>query len=438
MQLFKFKRRQAYEFVLLLFFLLIFLLRTYAPDRDYVYSSLGGVLILVLSFLYILREMLLRSMLNKKALQGVFFMCALFLFFSVSTLLNIDGVSNAARAGLIGNLLIQFSILLVSLFWVSSKFFDFLAVTKFLAICAAVFSFFSAVVALELYFTNQALWGPLKITVSSLRWPQLYGWYASPNYIIDYLAAGMLSLIYLHLITSAKKVTFIFLMFLVMCVFLTGSLGGIVGLFLAMAFSYLILFSLNNNNAKVLFFIKTVFVGILVIFFIIGLMLAYFSYAGLDLDWLSNNVLRIRPDRIATGTGRTEIWLNALSIFSNSSVFNILFGLGNNQYVELHGASMHNTHFQIIVDHGLVTYSVFIFFIFMFIFLTFRALRKYKNNKELSFSIVYLVTIAAYAFIRGLFQSSVFLSGNLVWLITVFAFLAFLVLLSSKRFANVS
>jgi hypothetical protein len=399
------------------------LLRTYSPGRDYVYSKHGGLLFILIVSLMLLSWMLRRKVKIKKGALHVFvWLSMLWFLFAISTFLNIFHLPPTSIAGLFNNLTIQIFIFLFALAWVSmDRHFDIQSASIKMAWFFGIFALVAALAAVQLLFTKQALFGPLAITVTEPRWPQLYGWFASPNYLVDSVAMGVMTAFFLY--TSHRANNFFSIFFLLsMLLFLvaTGSRGGILGCFAALLWQFALVIKMQPGlRTKLRQIGRYLLIGFLAAIAGVSALLVYVSFMGQNIKWFLLDVLRLRPKSLSTGTGRLDIWRDGLDVFSSGGVSHIFFGHGNNYYAEFHGHSLHNTYLQVLIDHGLLTLIAFLLFITWFFWMSYMLARRVRQRPDALHAVAFLSAPAAYVVVRAVFQGPVFLSGNISWAFTI-------------------
>lgn len=197
-----------------------------------------------------------------------------------------------------------------------------------------------------------------------------------PNYFCMYLSFGAIATVQslIYKVPFKKKIFGIVeLSVYLIVVLLTGSRGGLLALMCGI-FAY-ILFSGKKFSPK-----KIVMIAI------VGIIL-YMGFGALS-DTLQD---RFTVDSVVEsgGTGRTEIWLQGLDLFSNGTFFQKIFGYGIattrfNFKSEGYAIDnvMHNMFLESLVEIGILGFIVYSIMVFSF-------LRKsYKNYDKFSFGVM--------------------------------------------------
>ena len=200
-----------------------------------------------------------------------------------------------------------------------------------------------------------------------------------PNYVCAYFAFGVI--FSLNRIIWNKRIFLkiggVFeLCLYVLVVFLTGSRGGFLAILSAIGL-YIITFSKNEEKyiaAKIICFIF-VFIAINIIF-----------------DNLPEKLrMRFSFDSVADsgGSGRMELWKNAIDIFKSANIFKKVFGFGTGtvmyNMLQLNYSRadvVHNIFLEILVELGiigLVIYSIAIFFF---------AKKAFQNEDKFAFAVI--------------------------------------------------
>lgn len=215
-----------------------------------------------------------------------------------------------------------------------------------------------------------------------------------PNYICAYFAFG--AVFALNKIMSDKRILFKLCGVLELClyvyvVFLTGSRGGLISILSAIGI-YIITFSKDKKKyiaAKIICFVF-VFIAINVI-----------------LDNLPKELrVRFSFDNVAAsgGSGRTELWKNAIDMFKNANVFTKLFGFGTGtaRYDMLHlGYSkvsvVHNIFLETLVELGIIGVIIYSVAIISFTKKAFQCKDKFALS-VIACMIVLSLSTSIYAF----------------------------------------
>jgi len=139
----------------------------------------------------------------------------------------------------------------------------------------------------------------------------------------------------------------------------------------------------------------------------------YLQASGYDFAYLLRSVVRLQS--IETGTGRIDIWADALSLFIESSPLELLLGRGNGYFQAVVGHSPHNGHIRILVEYGLLAYALVLLNALVVAHRTFILVKRgYTPEALLLFSLFF------YVFVRTVFNSSI-LSAGLLGFVPVLA-----------------
>jgi O-antigen ligase len=96
---------------------------------------------------------------------------------------------------------------------------------------------------------------------------------------------------------------------------------------------------------------------LLAICFIIIIIISQLEIPFGDLLYRYNNLFYDR------GSGRSQIWINALSVLSESSLTDIVLGHGGNRAFQNHpkslGFSVHNDFIEVLFDYGVLVFVVY-------------------------------------------------------------------------------
>lgn len=393
----------------IIFFLVLFL-GSYAVIRDNIYSPYSflvlAISLFLLVFIWIVRGKVKLKRMNHSLIYSYLVLVLIALMTTVLNDANFNGIRNNAL----------YQLIFIILLFLLSQLYNYnyeswlIYFSKFMII----YSIFSITVALQLFFTGQALVGPLLL--EGMRWPQLYGWYESPNFFINVIVFGIIGNIYLILKGQRSFMYSIILLVQVIAAILSGSKGGMLAIFASISMFFIIytFFNLTRSNLRLLIkFIIILFITFIIL--LIGLYI-YLELIGVELRWLLNSVIRIQS--ISNGTGRLELWANSIQIISKASFLNLVFGYGNEYIIDNFGSSTHNAHLKVIIEYGFLVYIILFFIYLNSLYLTF------KLDKAEAFII--FVSLS-YIWIRTLFNAGLFsfgvLGGSFIFIIFILGFL---------------
>ena len=183
-----------------------------------------------------------------------------------------------------------------------------------------------------------------------------------PNYICAYLAFGVVfalsriftkKKLFSKLLGGAETVGYIII------VFLTGSRGGLLAILIAVGV-YILFFSQKKGSILV----KT-----LCIIFAIILINVVLENLPIELK----NRFSFENVAESGGSGRTELWANAIDMFYNANSFRKIFGFGISTVrynMELQGYSkvnvVHNMFLEMLIELGIIGLIIYTVAIFLF------------------------------------------------------------------------
>ncbi len=200
-----------------------------------------------------------------------------------------------------------------------------------------------------------------------------------PNYICAYFAFG--TIFALNKIISEKKIFAqtcgAIELFLYVCiVFLTGSRGGLISILSAIGI-YVITFSRSGKKYIVAKIITFAFVFVII---------------NVILDNLPQELrIRFSFDNVSDsgGSGRTDLWKNAIDMFLNANIFTKIFGYGagtvryNMDLLGYPNANVvHNIFLEMLVELGIVGLIIYSVAIFLF------AKKAFQNEDKFAFSVI--------------------------------------------------
>lgn len=171
-----------------------------------------------------------------------------------------------------------------------------------------------------------------------------------PNYFVVGLSLLVSIKFFKILNRESNIVNVIELLSLLLISFMTGSRGGLI----AILFAMLVLFLFSNIKTKN----KIMFIVVMPIFVLI------LFKVGTQI--IPQNVLeRFSLENIekGRGTGRIDIWIHALKMYSNNNVFRILFGSGFGTFQSVYsydGHIAHNTFIQVLTEFGAIGFMFFV------------------------------------------------------------------------------
>ncbi|MBO8157759.1 MAG: O-antigen ligase family protein [Bacillaceae bacterium] len=206
--------------------------------------------------------------------------------------------------------------------------------------------------------------------------PRLTGLYSDPNILI----LSLIPFLFFLLSNTKSKINKIGLVIILINVLLTLSRGG----YIAIAFGIFIYIILSPFKEKIRL------ISISIFWLIISLFTTRIFFNINILSLISSRFNAIFEDN---ATGRFEIWVNGIELFKK----NPLFGIGAfnfrqyNLYFFGDGHYMHNTLLEILVEGGLIGFSLYLLFlvaIFRNIIKLYNLNRKYSYIIATYFSVI--------------------------------------------------
>lgn len=406
-------------------------LRTYSPNRESIYSAHGAVAFVVIVGACVVAWFGSTSgAIRREVYPLLGLLAALWLLLSASTVIHASDLPMANVSGLVNSLMIQITMGMFVVIWMSiSRRNEPNRPTRWLAWFLAVFGLASGLAAVQLLATGSTLAGPFKIS-QELRWMQLYGWYASPNYLVDSVALGLLASLYLYF-EGQKLARFALVLTMIHALLLlfTGSRAGIGGAILAVGWQYATLVrgrgarNTRNLRAKAARLVLLALAGAAVVVAFV------FRTIGEGFEGYAQHLWRYHQ---LTRDGRMYIWGEALEVFRSSSILELLFGRGNNMYAETYARSLHNSYLQLLIDHGvlsLIGLAIFAYWFFSMV----RVSLILPGTGRVRGTVAFLSATVVYTLSRSFFHGALLLSGSLAWCVTVLAAGMMLRLLTIQR-----
>lgn len=415
----------SYGFLINVFWLALLLgylfLSQFAPGRETVYSTHAFMLLFVsLVLLVSARAISNKLLLIPKFPIIVYLYFSILPFLIIATVFGLDYKGVSELGGGLNNLIYQVIFIMFLGYYVLVNKVDREGMAVGFAYLFIAYSFISTFFAIQLFLTGSILSGPFLI--ESNRWPQLYGWFQSPNFYVNAIALSFFGAIYLYLKKGFSFMRLLSVIFFGLAIVLSGSKGGmLVAFFAVLLFYYLSLF-VHPSAKQLVIFLKvhlalvfSIFLGLLTLIF-------YLNSLGLNIEWLTRSVIRIQS--AGDGTGRLDLWSNSLAILLDANIWQLLFGHGNNYIIATYGASTHNGHLKMIVENGIVSYVVLWF---LFLFAMYRVIKISSSSRSLAFL---LFTSLFYVWFRPLFNAGLFSAGILGF---TFIWILFMVSLKEKK-----
>lgn len=410
-----FAKNAAKRWLLLSFLSLVLFLHTFSIMRENVYSRHSFAVLFLglvwLLFIFVLRAKWTIARIDWVPLAVYVGLLALILF---ATLMNPGTLAQADIIGALNNVTFQLIFIAFVMILIAMHRPNRSDLAAFYATLTIAFAFISSLSAYQLFFTGSTLAGPFHL--EETMWPQLYGWFAGPNAFVNVVALGLISSIFLVFQKGLSAGRFFWVLFFCLALVLSGSKGGVLAFVSAAALSVALLVLARPSQTFSLLG-KVGGVSAVLLVASVFLMLAYFEQSDRDIGWLLGSVVRVQS--IATGTGRLDIWGRSIEILSTADAFTLLFGHGNNYIISTYGVSTHSAHLKIIVEYGLVCYSILWA---LFIFLMAKGYLIMKRDPALGFLVAGSL---AFLWIRTFFNTGLLMAG-----VIGFAFIYLLLLVS--------
>lgn len=247
--------------------------------------------------------------------------------------------------------------------------------------------------ALLLFFTGSINVGFATMT----QFPgylRLYGWYGNPNLLGSTMGIALISSFVLIYRGRNRNITRLFMFFLMFSgVLLAASKTVIISLIVAFSAYFFFcklprVINLRTVSKKNLF--------VLLVLFVFMLFFAYFfvSYYPYFSALLTIESLGI------TGSGRTDIWRDSFTLYSQADFLSLLFGYGFGFHLDYFSKSAHSFYVKHIIESGLLFIS---FFLLVNFFITMKAIKdSYSSNSLLSSVAVFVFLVIVFMLFRNL------------------------------------
>lgn len=411
------------KYMLLMISLIYLFLIQYAPQREFVFSKLGFfVLFFTTCSTFFLSYYKRKNIYFPVDISMLALYCFSLFFILFSTVVYFNHDLDLV-IGAVNNITHQVFFILFLLFFISLYKLSVTSLATKVSCVFLVFSVGSSIAAYQLYLTGGVLFGFLYFEDDT--WPQLYGFYQSPNFFINSIGLGIISSIFLVYRCGrallCRILLFLVLLFLIVSAVLSGSKGGMLFVFLSLLFSSLLLVIVYANKRTLVRFFYYSFISFVTLLLVILVILFYLNSLELDIEWLTRGVIRLQS--IESGTGRLDLWIASLDIISNASLFQLLFGHGNDYIIYANEISTHNAHLKVIVEYGVLCYLI-LFFIFVY-----TIVKVVKRKKEFGFALsFFILNLLFFSWFRPMLNSGLFSAGLLG-----FAFLIAIMLSSYKK-----
>lgn len=400
------KRKTIYFNVLCLATIYL-VLANYAPHREFLYSKHAYALLFILFIIFFALHFLRGCKIYLPMILGpVLFYLLTLPFIFLSTILY--SVEEYKVTGAINNIIYQVTFVGFLIFYISWNRLTAKQIALQFAIVVTIFGILSALAAYQLYLTGGVLFGPFYF--EDANWPQLYGFFQSPNFFINSIGLGIFSSIYLvyHFKSKLgfKIISFLSLILLSVSSILSGSKGGIFFIIFSLLLSSLLIAATNLSKSVVDKSFKILFYVIIMFLLLSALVFCYLNYIGMSSHWFFRSIIRLQS--ISTGTGRLDLWATSFQILAEASVWQLLFGHGNEYIISNFGASTHNDHLKVIIEYGFIAY-VFLWLIFI-VSIASILKKSAVNGIAVSF---FISSVLLFAWFRPLLNAGLFSAGIL-------------------------
>ena len=241
---------------------------------------------------------------------------------------------------------------------------------------------------------NCAIWGARMTAIFVLIFGDIYVdgrislgnmFLEDPNYLTAYFLFGYVFAFY-NIIKSkkiSKKVlSFLEITIYILIILATGSRGGFI--------SYIVV------TIGILFFSNKFKIMNMVRLLIFALL--FFVIIQVASNFINNDVLSrftIKSMVESQGTGRIQLFKDALSIFSKSNFFRIMFGYGAGTIGSIYTsfgyryAVVHNIFIEILLENGVIGFALYVSLVFQLMYTSF----KFKN-KQVFFVLLGIVVLS--------------------------------------------
>lgn len=342
----------------IVFFLLVVILLNHQSDS---FGHIGHMLLIFFLGLLIIGGLTKNIYYCKR---NILVFVVFFIFIFVNMLISsifFDNVPNSYVTGLFNKIIAMLIFIGLLLFIYINFKIDSNALLKYALIFFITVAIVSGLSAVQEFFTGTALLGPLFIPEARHPDIRLSGFFYNPNELGFVLIVGALSVFHLLFHSKNKWTTLVYgllLLFLLLMIVGSGSKKAIFGFLVSIFFySFLYIFFINKTTQLKRYIVKSSIYLIIFFSIIVYLLFAvigfdeFFTFIGSDVNKLS------------TLTGRSDIWQNVPVILQDASIYEIIWGHGNDYFLYYTTRSAHNGYIQIFIDYGIMVLSCLLFFI---------------------------------------------------------------------------
>jgi O-antigen ligase len=258
----------------------------------------------------------------------------------------------------------------------------------FLAKFFITFSLISSIFGLMLFFgLIEGPVGSFPLFQNPSFDKRLHGLLGDPTHFGSVMGLGIICANFLMYLNKQKKYLVV-IFYLMIILIMSGSRNSIVSL----AFSLFVILIFRVTLRKLL--TLSVILSVIVLFLCI-----YYSNFESEVSIYIRTVLHIE-----TFT-RISIWSRVIDIFSDGSIFQILFGHGSG-YLRGFYRSAHSTYLEYLVDYGLVFIMLFLIYTSWLFWILFRFLQRDPNHP----SALFAAGLLAYSLVFSMFLVTIFTS----------------------------
>lgn len=351
------------HFILLIFFCTY----EYGPLRERKYSLYTYVYLFFTVVLFYLISQNSRKIKINTNYKYIYIYIYSFLIVLMSSFYNGTIFSGLIFVG--GQILLFLNILLSNKVF-SSTTKDFSVLVAESIISLAILSF---VIGLIVIFKGSLSIGSLDILPSGINPMRIVGWYGSSNRIGPVFGASIISILYLFKIypkTNKKTFLYIKLLISILGIILSGSRGSYISA--AVGILFFIDFKTLFGKSFLIKIFKTAFIFVFTSVIIINIL----SSIGYSDRIITEYLYRPLDVEIETGAkGSRAMIADAVLTYwlTKSDITHLLFGLGRNTVVSKLGSSTHNGFLSILIDDGIIFFSLFLIFLIGIIKLAYKS-----------------------------------------------------------------
>ncbi|WP_164966564.1 O-antigen ligase family protein [Arcobacter sp. AHV-9/2010] len=316
----------------------------------------------------------------------------IFIFFiayaSITVIFSYDILSGFRM--ILGSLILLFCYFIIKFFLIEYILFKNISIHKIMIPTAFIFISISLILYLLgfikiggnfIEFEHIRVWG---IYVERAM-PRLIGLNFDPNIFVF---SSLILFYYLYFLDNKSILVYLLLFSISLLIVLTISTAGLISIAIPLFLYYFYKFIKFFIIKKYKISIKSIFISIFMILFF------FYIFSLISTNEFILNILEKRINNLDSGSGRFEIWSNALILFQEHPVF----GIGWYNFLEYNkiyfdrGNYMHNTFLEALVELGIVGFLIYILF-FVTLFIAVVKIQSNKNNKYLFFTFLSMLIL---------------------------------------------